>query len=198
MNKIVKAAVLLIFLSLCGFSSTFAQEAFSSVRLTGTGHKQISNTEFTRNWAPVSGFGFELSTPYYKGSLEAGVRVFRFDAFEFENSGFWSRYAFAGWFYRYATSDKLFLVPGIRGGINFMLHDEEKVYGGEYNFKRAESEFAYEILLRIEYDINATWGFYTSVSYHRTMLNIPIDTLYGTAGVTARLRSPEWLKRVLE
>lgn len=198
MNHVLKAIGLLIFLTLCVHSTTNAQEAFSTLRLTGTGHKQISNTEFTRNWAPASGFGLELSTPYYIGSLEAGVRIFRFDAFEFENSGFWSRYAFAGWFYRYATSEQLFLVPGIRGGINFMLHDEEEVYGGEYNFKRAESEFSYEILLRVEYDINSTWGFYTSVSYHRTMLNIPIDTLFGTAGITARFRSPQWLKRVLK
>ena len=196
----VSAKILLIFICIYayGISICVAQDAFSSVRLSGTGHKQISNTDFARSWSPESGFGLEISTPYYKGSLEAGVRVFRFDAFEFENSGFWSRYVFAGWFYRYAASDQVFLVPGIRGGINFMLHDEDKVYGGEYNFKRDESEFAYELHLRLEYDITSVWGFYASASYHRTMLNIPIDTLYGSLGITARIRSPEWLKRVLK
>ena len=175
-----------------------AQDAFSSIRFSGTGHKQIGNTDFTRHWSPNSGFGLEISTPYYKGSLEAGVRVFRFDAFAFENSGFWSRYVFAGWFYRYATSDQLYLVPGIRAGINFMLHDEIKVYGGEYNFKREESEFTYEILLRVEYDISPVWGFYTSVAFNRTLLNLPVDTLYGSVGITARLQSPGWFKRVLK
>lgn len=197
-RTVVKAYIIAVCLFCLGWSLSYAQDAFSSIRFSGTGHKQISNTEFARNWSPQSGFGLEISTPYHNGSLEAGIRAFRFDEFEFENSGFWSRYAFVGWFYRYAASDQVFLVPGFRGGINFMLYDEDKVYGGEYNFKRDESEFAYELLLRLEYDISSTWGFYTSVSYHRTILNIPIDTLFGSIGITARLQSPEWLKRVLK
>jgi len=197
---ILSAKIFLFFLGLCLLQSTacIAQDAFSSVRFSGTGHKQISNTDFARNWSPDSGFGLEISTPYYKGSLEAGFRVFRFDALRFENSGLWSRYAFVGWFYRYAASDQLFLVPGIRGGINFMLHDQDKVYGGEYNFKRDESEFAYELLLRLEYDFSPVWGLYASAAFNRTMLNIPIDTLYGSAGITVRLPSPEWIKKVLK
>lgn len=194
----VKAYIIFFCFFFQWWSFSYAQDAFSSVRFVGTGHKQISNTDFARNWSPVSGFGLEMSTPYYKGSLEAGVRVFRFDALRFENSGLWSRYAFAGWFYRYAASDQLFLVPGIRGGINFMLHDQDKVYGGEYNFKRDESEFAYELLLRLEYDFSPVWGFYASAAFNRTMLNIPIDTLYGSAGFTVRLQSPEWLKQALK
>lgn len=175
-----------------------AQEAFSEIRFTATAQKHLGNTDFTRHWTPNAGFGFELSTPYYVGGLEAGIRVFRFDAFSFENSGFYSHYVFAGWHYKYAAGENLFLVPGFRLGNNFMLHDEDKIYMDEYKFSREESEFFYEILLRLEMDITNNFGFYLSTAYNRTLFNIPFPAFYGTAGLTLKLQSPGWLKQSLQ
>lgn len=178
-------------------NTVLAQEAFSEIRLTATAQKHLGNTNFTRHWIPNAGFGFELSFPYHVGSLETGVRVFRFDAFSFENSGFYSHYVFAGWHYRYAASDNLYLVSGVRIGNNFMLHDEDKIYMDEYKFSREESEFFYEILLRMEMDISNTLGFYVSTAYNRTLFNIPFPAFYGTVGLTLKLQSPDWLKQSL-
>lgn len=186
-----------LMLNTCLPDHSHAQEAFSRIGLTVTAHKHLGNTDFTRKWNPGPGFGFEISTPYYAGSIEAGLRVVRFDEILFENSGFYTHMVFAGWRYRYATSDHLFLVPGIRLGNNFMRYDEDKIYGGEYRFTREESEFFYEVQLRIEYDISNSLGFYVSTSYNRTLFSIPFSAFYGTTGFSLLIETPNWLKRSL-
>lgn len=194
---IKKWLTLLLVLIVWTPNSVAAQEAFSKVGLTFTAHQHLGNTDFTRKWTPRAGLGAEITTPYYSGNIETGLRVFRFDQFSFENSGFYSYMIFVGWNYRYATSDNLFLVPGVRLGNNFIVHDEDKIYGGEYRFPRKESEIFYEVQLRIEYDISNRFGFYISTSYNRTLFNIPFSAFYGTAGLSLSLQSPEWLKQSL-
>jgi len=175
-----------------------AQGAFEEFHFAVTGNKLISGGTILHSWEPNAGFGFEVNTPYHFGNLEAGYRYVRFDELDFENSGFHSHFVFGGWFYRYPASPEVFVVPGIRLGNRFMLHDEDMFYGDDYRFSREESEFAFEMHFRIEYQFSSVAGFYISTSYNRTVFNIPFSSFVGTIGLTARLDSPDWLKRFLK
>jgi hypothetical protein len=175
-----------------------AQDTYNQVQFTVTGHRMMNGTTIYDSWLPSAGIGFEISLPYYTGNLETGIRYVRFDEYEFENSGFHSYYVFAGWNYSYSASEEVTIMPGIRIGNNFMLHDQDKVYGGEYRFSREESEISYEVLFRIQFEMSSYSAFYISGAYNRTMFNIPFSAWYGSVGLSAKLTTPSWLRRILK
>jgi hypothetical protein len=175
-----------------------AQEAYNELQLTVTGHRMMAGTTIYDSWKPSPGIGFELSLPYYAGNLELGIRYLRFDEYEFENSGFHSHYVFAGWSYRYYTSEQVSVTPAIRLGNKFMLHDQDMIYGGEYRFSREESEISYEVQLRIQIDMSRHTAFYIGGAYNRTIFNIPFSAWYGSVGLSAKLQTPTWLRKFLK
>lgn len=194
----VRIIIIILALLAANTPKLHSQDAFSEVRFTLTGNKLMSGNTLLRSWEPTEGFGFELSTPYYAGNLEAGYRYLRFNEIDFENSGFHSHYLFFGWNYSYAASDEVALAYGIRFGKQFMLHDEDMIYGGEYKFSREESEFSYELQMRLEYEIARNVEIYIGTAYNRTIFNIPFAAFYGTAGLTFKFSSPRWFRRVME
>ena len=193
MKKLFLLSLLLILGSLHPVS---AQDAFERISFKVTGTKLFSGNELMRSWSPSAGIGFEVSTPSYFGNLEAGIRYVRYDELDFENSGFHSHYVFGGWYYSYLASPELTIEPGIRLGNRFMLHDEDKFYD-DYRFSREESEFTYEAYFRIQQQIGTYSGIYVSVSYNRTVFNIPYSSIIGTIGFSTSFNSPSWLKRFL-
>ena len=195
----MKKLILLILLPVClPVNDSFAQIAFERTRISVTGHRLLSGNTILRNWDAANGIGFEVSAPYVFGNFEAGLRYTRFDEFTFEGSGFHSHYVFAGWNYSYIAADDLIFTSGIRLGNNFILHDQNKIYADEYRFSREESEFSYELFIRLQLEINKNTEFFISSSYNRTIFNIPFAAFYGTMGVTLKFQTPTWLKRFLQ
>ncbi len=175
-----------------------AQDVYDELQLTVTGHRLMSGTTIYDSWNALPGIGFEVNLPYYTGNLELGIRYVRFDEYEFENSGFHSHYLFAGWNYKYRTSEHVSVIPGIRIGNTFNLHDKDKIYDNEYRFSREESEISYEVQLRIQFEMSRHTAFYISGAYNRTIFNIPFSAWYGSAGLSAKLETPAWLRRFLK
>lgn len=157
----------------------------------------MTGNTLLRSWDPNTGFGFELSTPYHVGNLETGYRYLRFNEIDFEGSAFDSHFLFFGWSYSYRASDEVALVYGVRFGKQFMLHDEDMFYD-DYRFSREESEFSYELQIRLDYEISRNVELYLGTAYNRTIFNIPFAAFYGTAGLTFKFPSSRWFRAVME
>ena len=194
----IRTAIVSLIVLIAANQNLYSQEAFSEVRLTLTANKLMSGNTLLRSWEPTEGLGFELSTPYHFGNLEAGYRYLRFNEIDFENSGFHSHYVFFGWNFSYAASDEVALVSGVRFGKQFMLHDEDIIYGGDYRFSREESEFSYELQMRLQYEISRNIELYIGTAYNRTVFSIPFAAFYGTAGLTFKFPSSRWFRTVME
>lgn len=174
------------------------QDAFSEIKLTATANKLMSGNTIIKSWEPTEGIGFEISTPYHFGNLEAGYRYVRFNEMVYENSGFDSHYIFFGWKYSYLASDDVSIATGIRFGKHLMLHDTDVIYGGEYVFSREESEFAYELHFRLQYALSSNLEIFVGTAYNRTIFNIPFAAFYGHTGLSFTFQSPRWVKKLME
>lgn len=191
--------ILVLFFS--GWSHiSYSQDAFSELKFTITGNGVLGGNTVQKSWSPTEGVGFELSTPYYFGNFELGVRYNRFNELEFEDSGFHSTYIFAGWHYPHYVSgeEDLSIVPGIRFGSRYMIFDEKKTYRDEYQFSRFESEFSYEVLFRIQYRINKRLEFYTAAAINQTRFKIPYAEWVGTAGFTIIFNTSDGMENFLK
>lgn len=191
------ALLLTALIILLPFEDLMAQSAFDKTRISITGHRILTGNTLIKNWDASNGIGFELSAPYSFGNFEAGLRYVRFDEFSFENSGFHSHYVFAGWHYSYRAGEDLIFTQGFRLGNNFMLHDQDKIYADEYKFSREESEFSYELFIRLQLEVGHGFEVYFSTAYNRIIFNIPLASYYGTVGVTLTLDTPNWLRNFL-
>lgn len=177
-----------------------AQESFSELHVTVTGNGIMGGNTILKHWSPTAGMGLEVSTPYYAGHLETGIRYMRYNEMEYENSGFHSGFIFFGWYYTYFVDEEndLSIVPGIRLGNRFTVHDQDKIYGDGYRFNKTESEFSYELQFRIQYRINKRLGFYTSIAYNRTLYHISYAEWMGGAGFSLIFATSDRLKNVLK
>lgn len=170
------------------------------MNVTVLGNRVFGGNTILKHWSPTPGIGLEVSTPYYFGNLETGIRYMRYNAMDFENSGFHSGFIFLGWYYNYFVSEEndLSIVPGIRLGNRFSVHDHDKIYGDGYRFNNTESEFSYELQFRIQYRINERFGFYTSVAYNRTLYHISFAEWMGAAGFSIIFETTDGLENFLK
>ena len=177
--------------------SVSAQNGFNEIKVGLTGHNFFKSTTIGNFWEPSKGIGLKLSTPYYFGSLETGVRYVRYNELAFEDSGFHSTFVFAGWKYPYWVSEDLALISGFRLGINFLTQDQDKFYE-ELRFQSNESEFSFEFTGRLNMKVSDNIHIHVGVSYNRTLLEIPFTVWYGNAGLAFSFGSPGWLKTFLK
>lgn len=182
------------------FFPAHAQDPFSELKLTVIGSQVLGGNTLLKFWSPTGGAGLEMSTPYYFGNLETGIRYTRYNEMEFEDSGFHSGFIFLGWNFTYFVSEEkdLSIVPSVRLGNRFIIHDRDKIYWDEYRFNKTESEFSYELQFRIQYRINQNLGFYTSVAYNRTLYHISFAEWVGSAGFSVIFKTSEGLENFLK
>lgn len=190
------STLIFLWLFICSIPSAYSQESFSELNFTATGNGIFGGNTILKHWSPTVGFGLEISTPYYFGNLETGIRYMRYNAMDYENSGFHSGFLFVGWHYTYFVSEDedLSIVPGVRIGNRFTFHDQDKIYGDGYRFNKTESEFSYELQFRIQRRINDRFGFYTSIAYNRTLYHISFAEWVGAAGFSVIFNTTDGLK----
>lgn len=194
MMKNIYSLLLFIFFSPLCLS---AQNPFTHLDISLSGNYIFQGNEITKSWDPTPGLMLDIRTPYFMGELETGVRYVRFSELDFENSGFHSTYVFAGWSLPLQLSERLSLSPGVKIGITYLYQDNAKFYDG-YRFDNDESEFSWELQLRSLYKINTNWSIHLTTVYNRTVLHLPMNQWYLSAGLMRRFESPNWIKTFLE
>lgn len=199
MRAILITLALLLFISIPCLK---AQEPFKTVNVGFSGELVIAGNSILDHWNETPGFSIELRSPYYTGEFEAGIRYLRYNEGSFDQSGFRSIFVHLGWFYPIHLSSRFTLLPGIRIGNHFLYQDNDKEYVLSTDsesivvFHRDESEFAYEPVLRLEYELGNRISVFGSASYNRTTLNIPFAVTHFSFGIYRTFDTPGFLKKI--
>jgi|GEM_PF-899701 len=201
---------LLLLALLCISLPGFAQDSsHNTISFDLGGSASIANNTFTNTWNPSLSPQLGLRLNYHFGSLEAGVRYTSFeggrsDFADTDKSSFTSFFIYAGWEYPFEISSHFILAPGFRFGNSYLTFDHPPTYPpsgsfGEYKFDAHESEFAYELFMRLQYSpTDGPWSIYSSLSYNRTLTyhTMPLGLI--SVGISRSFATPTWLKDFLK
>lgn len=163
----------------------------------------VVNNSFTDTWKPKPSLHLNIQVPFYRTRLEAGARYMRFNgmASTETDSDFNSFFLHVGWLYPVNLTPKFKIMPALRFGGNLMLFDESETYeSGSFRYVTDpnEFEFAYEIALRNEFQLSDHLYLHTTVSYNRTLTEIPLPITLISAGVSFSFDQPTWLKNFVQ
>ena len=165
----------------------------------------IVDNSYTSTWKPGTGLHLNIRLPFYAGQIEAGMRYNQFDGpvFKEVDSNFKSLYLHLGWSYPITVASWYHIAPGFRFGNNLMLFDEARTYTNDSDTERftvdtSESEFAYELVLRNQFNINEHWHINANISYSHTMTYFPLPVTYLSIGVSYSFSQPSWLKNIIQ
>lgn len=202
MIKKVLLVVLLIFAGQAGMaqpSEPVNQEILINLN-TGI---SVANISFTDTWEPQPALHLNMQVPFYKTRLEAGARYIRFigRAPTETDSDYNSFFLHLGWLYPLQLTSRYKIMPAIRFGGTLMLFDESETYeSGPFRYVTDpnEFEFAYEIALRNEFQVSDHFYLHATVSYNRTLTEIPLPITLISAGVSFSFDEPTWLKNFIQ
>lgn len=178
---------------------------FSTLRLQAGGGLPAGDNALSRHWRLAPAGDLILSTPFYTGELRAGIRYSRFRNREDRNgySDFHSLFFRLGWALPLETGGRFRLRPSLSIGNHFMRFDTPMSYsrpGASWShiFDRSESEIAWEASVEGEYRLGESWSLFGSVGYNRTLTFHPLEQWLLSIGVSRSLRTPRWLRSLLE
>ena len=202
-NKIF-CTVLLLFVA----NSMIAQSSNSGTKAMfidiGSG-LSVANNSFTNTWDPSPSLQLNIRAPFYNSQLEAGVQYIRFkgNAPTPTDSDFHSVFLHVGWLYPIHFSEQFTVSPVVRFGGNLMAFDEPEVFTSpngaqEFVTDPREFEFAYELALRNQLQITDRWYIHATLSYNRTLTEIPLPVTMVSAGISYSIDQPKWLKTLLQ
>lgn len=167
-------------------------EPFSRIEIRASGTRNLDQNGSLDLWTPrYAGTGI-ISTPFYAGHVHGGLRVQPFDARSLNQPSFLSAYMFLGWGFRLSLSDHFQFESGGRVGNYFMAFDDDILAG-----LRNESELAVSAYHSMHVYLSNGFGFFIEGSYTRIFTFIRMNMTHVSAGLTIRLRTPEWLRTFL-
>lgn len=201
-----KPVILIFFLVIIAKAGYTQQRAYDRATLDVNSAISVLHNAFTRNWESQPSLHLGTRINYHAGNLEAGVRYTDYTASnpDFGDAGFSSYFIYIGWEYPLKLFKRLKFGPGLRFGNNFISFDNPKVYPptngwAEYPFDPHESEFAYEIFTRLEYNPgNSPWHIHSSFAYNRTLTYHPMPVGLISFGISRSFATPSWLKDFLQ
>ena len=165
----------------------------------------IAGNSFTDTWDPSPSLQLNIRAPYHGSQLEAGVRYIRFQGYAPTptDSDFHSVFFHVGWLYPIHLSEQFTVSPVVRFGGNLMAFDEPEVFtspNGAHEFVTdpREFEFTYELALRNQLQITSQWYIHATLSYNRTLTEIPLPLTMISAGISYSIDQPKWIKTLLQ
>lgn len=182
-------------------STTAAEKVFIDIN---TGFTFIENS-FTQTWEAQPAWHVNLRIPFYAGQVEGGVRYTRYKGYapSTTDSDFTSYYFYVGYSYPIEIFSWYQIAPVVRVGNNLMFFDEAEVYiykTGTERFvtDKRESEFAYELALRNQFQLTDRWFIHASLSYNRTLTYYPLPVTVFSVGISYAFPQPDWLKDFIQ
>lgn len=202
----IKTVILVFFLILSAKVGYTQDKRYEHVTLDANSTVSVLQNTFTKNWESSPGLHLGARVNYHAGNLEAGLRYTDYSTSNprYGEADFSSYFIYIGWEYPFTLYRELTLAPGLRFGNNFMNFDSPKVYPptgswGEYPFDSHESEFAYELFIRLEYIVgNSPWRIHSGFAYNRTLTYHPMPVGFVSFGIGRSFATPSWLKNFLQ
>jgi hypothetical protein len=153
----------------------------------------VSSDQLLSSWNPGLSLTAGASTPFYTGSVNAGLRFESFSGRSHDLPSFSSLFVTLGWGTQWEGKHQSVHEFGTEIGNFFMVFDEDTFSG-----TRKESEIGLALYYRIRMRLSDRMGVFVRASYTHVLTNIRIDLFHITTGVVVRMKTPSLIKRVLE
>lgn len=192
MNLMPRCPLLLLLLLTTPAVAQSTAEPFDYVEFQVSGTRNVNSNFLHEFWNRGTGAGATLSTPFYLGFVEFGGAYHRYHAFR-SVPDFDALLIYTGWGLGVDVLDRIRLEGSTRVGNYRMTFDENTFAGVKH-----ESEFALMFNARAAVRPVGPLSVYVSGSYLQAYTFLRLKLWYVSAGLSYRLRSPNWLKAVLQ
>ena len=168
-----------------------AREPFSHVAFRGSLATTVRHNASYAHWRRGYGPAFSATTPFHAGDIEAGVALHRYAAALRNTPSWYAWFTFVGWGARHTSPGSWSVYGGFRAGMYHMIFDEEP--GDE-----EEKEFALALVSRIDLHLSRDLRLFVE-GHVMQAYTLPRFRAGGlTGGVGLRVRTPDWLRGLLE
>ncbi|WP_372635488.1 hypothetical protein [Fodinibius sp.] len=203
---IKKTVLLVLFLFLVARAGYTQEGSYERFTVDANSALSVLHNAFTDNWESPPSLHLGTRVTYHAGNLEAGLRYTDYNVTnpDYGEADFSSYFIYIGWEYPFTLYRGLTLAPGLRFGNNFMSFDNPKVYPptsgwAAYPFDPHESEFAYELIARLEYSPGTSpWRIHSGFAFNRTLTYHPLSVGLISFGISRSFATPSWLKNFLK
>lgn len=166
-------------------------EPFDTVNASLRVSANVNRTRFHDFWEPAAGFELGFDTPFYLGSVEAGIHYNGFTANGPEQPDFRSLFPFFGWGLEAPIGNRLRWYNGLRIGSFLMFFDEVEVNDDE-------QEMALALNSRARFRVSTTWSIEAGARYREVFTHRRLRHVFLAVGLTRSIASPGWLRELLE
>ena len=174
-----------------------AQQRIAPFETVGVSLSLLSNVNrnsFHDVWRSGTGAELSLSSPFYAGTVEAGLDQLSFDARFADVPGFRSRFYFLGWRLGIVRRRSIRWHAGARLGSFTMRFDADSLP----DYRRSENELGTELASQVGWLPVPSWELSFSGRY-RTILTEPrIRHVNLAVSLTRDFRTPRWLRDFLD
>ncbi len=179
-------------LCLCACALPLQAQPFETLELSVTGTVNVNRNLLHEFWRAEPGGGLNVTTPFYLGFAEAGGLLHRYGVQTGAVPRFDALLVYAGWGLRLRLAPRLTWQNGFRVGNYRMMFDDDTFAG-----VRNESELALSLHSSLSLRLSGRMAVRVSGSYTKVFTFLRLKLFHVSAGVTYRMRTPEWLREFL-
>lgn len=166
-------------------------EPFDTVGVSLRVSANVNRSLFHDYWDPGAGFELGFDTPFYLGSVEAGIHYNGFAADAPEQPDFESLFPFFGWGIEASIGTRLHWYNGLRIGSFLMFFEAVDVNDNE-------QELALGLNSRVRFSLSARWSVEVGARYREIFTYRRLRYVFLAGGLTRSMASPGWLREFLE
>ena len=185
--------LLLLFAAIPGYAR-YSSPAFSNMQVGVTGTQPILNGSIGDYWSPnltIGGFiGFNVGL----GWVEVGFSHGTVEASKPEQPDFTAQFFNIGWDIPFKINPCVAVIPGVVAGNTVMRFDDS----GASSSASRETEFTAGGRIALRVCLVEPFFLRTSAEYLHMFSHHPIDQVRYRVSVGASLRTPNWMREVLQ
>lgn len=186
--------ILLLLPLLILLGGLFAQTA-KPFETLDIGLQYVANTNrnvFHDYWAPGRGIDAFIETPFYYGTMQAGLHAFPFYGLETSISDFQTVFVYLKWGKRWSLLNKLDWFGRVGVGSNIMIFEKG------WSYSRYENELGMSLDSGVSYPVYRNIAFNFSGSYNVIFTHKRIKLTFISAGLSYSVSTPRILREFLE
>lgn len=158
---------------------------------------QINRTLLDDAWEPPRGIAVFVETPFYFGTVQAGVEILSYGRRNQQVPDFPDfnvQFFFLDWRAQVHLPWKLRLSNGFRFGLYQFLFDDKDVSV----YQRVERELCACLVTGIQHDFSPKWTVRMTASYGTVYLSEPLRQAFVSVSFSRSFVTPEWLRDLLK
>lgn len=171
-------------------------EPFNTITIGFNYSENVIENNFHNHWYVEPAFEGYLSTPFYLGNIQTGVRYNYFPIKDANLPYFYGLFYYLQWENEFSLASFLSFSVGGRAGLYSMNFDENEIIVDRHLLN--ESELAIGAVSKLSANIYAGWAVHVTADYNTIFTSEKINLFFIGAGISKTFHSPSWLKDFLK